>query len=98
MLQLEKVCKAIGFTAEQIGKLLTGKPLSFSGSMYSEEHKQKLNTDSYTAKIAQDIENNNLHLIVDGKYVSDWFKQKYKEFRQSISQRQEPVKRKGMKL
>ena len=45
-LLMENLCQKIGFTAEQIGVLLTGKALNFSGSLYSEEYRRKFNVEN----------------------------------------------------
>lgn len=81
---METVCKAIGFTVEQTAKLLSGKRLSFRGSLYSEEHKRKFDTESLTAQIIQDLEAKKLHLLVDSKHIGEWLKQKQKEFLNSL--------------
>lgn len=74
-----KLIKAIGFTIEQTARLLSGKRLLFIGSLYSEEHKHKFDTENSTIQIAQDSEVKRLHLVVDGKHIGEWFNQKQKE-------------------
>jgi len=40
MINLERLCLAVGFNKEQIATLLTDKPVEYSGELYSEEHKR----------------------------------------------------------
>ena len=98
ILQMEKICKVIGFTAEQVSKLLTGKSLFFSGSLYSEEHKRRFNTDNSTAKIAQDSEAKKLFLVVDGSHITDWFKQKHEDLSIRLSRSRNTDKEKGLRI
>ena len=53
-LQMEDLCRKIGFTVEQIGVLLTGKAVNFSGSLYSEEYRRKFNVVNAEIKIFSD--------------------------------------------
>ena len=53
-LQMEDLCKKIGFTVEQVRVLLTGKALNFSGSLYSEEYRRKFNVVNAEIKIFSD--------------------------------------------
>ena len=39
MINLERLCFAVGFDKEQTATLLTGKPVEYNGELYSEEHK-----------------------------------------------------------
>lgn len=98
MFRMEAVCKAVGYTIEQTARLLSGKSLLFSGSLYSEEHKRKFNTENSTAQIAQDSEAKKLHLVVDGRHIGEWFKQKYDDMSKSLSMSHETDKRRGFKL
>ena len=58
-LQIESLCKRIGFTAEQISVLLAGKALNFSGSLYSEKHRRKFNVENAEIKIFSDSTKSN---------------------------------------
>lgn len=53
-LQMESLCQKIGITAQQIGVLLTGKTLNFSGSLYSEGHRRKFNMENAEIKVFSD--------------------------------------------
>lgn len=83
MLRMEKLCTAAGFTVEQISQLLKGVAVKFSGSLYSEEHNRRFETENSTAKVAQDS-TRKLHLTIDENPITDWFRCKQKEFLHSI--------------
>lgn len=54
MLNLERVCLAVGFSQEQTAVLMMGKPLEYSGELYSEEHKRKFMAKEVIAKVFSD--------------------------------------------
>lgn len=75
-LQMENLCQKIGFTAEQIGVLLTGKALNFSGSLYSEEYRRKFNVENAEIKVFSDsTKPNQLFLHINRQPIVDWFKE-----------------------
>lgn len=41
MIDIERLCLAVGFNKEQTATLLTGNPIEYSGELYSVEHKRK---------------------------------------------------------
>ena len=77
-LQMEKLCQNIGFTAEQIGVLLTGKALSFSGLLYSEDHRRKFHAENVEIKVfSKSIKPNQLFLYVNRQPIVEWFKEQW---------------------
>ena len=79
---MEDQCRKIGFTAEQIGVLLTGKALNFSGSLYSEEHKRKFNVENAEIKMFSDsTKPNQLFLYINRQPVIEWFKVQWNKLR-----------------
>ncbi|WP_289222103.1 MobV family relaxase, partial [Xylanibacter rodentium] len=54
MLNLERFCLAVGFNKEQTAVLMMGKPLEYSGELYSEEHKRKFMAKDVKAKVFTD--------------------------------------------
>ena len=69
-LQMEDLCRKIGFTVEQIGVLLTGKALNFSGSLYSEEHRRKFNVENAEIKVFSDsTKPNQLFMYINRKPI-----------------------------
>lgn len=74
-LQMENLCRKIGFTVEQIGVLLAGKALNFSGSLYSEEHKRKFNVENAEIKVFSDFTKpNQLFLYINRQPIVEWLK------------------------
>lgn len=63
MLNLERFCLSVGFSNEQTATLLTGKPVDYSGELYSEEHKRKFMAKEVKAKVFSD--NGRLILTID---------------------------------
>ena len=77
-LQMEDLCRKIGFTIEQIGILLTGKALNFSGSLYSEEHRRKFKVENAEIKVfADSTMPNQLFLYVNRQPIVEWFKEQW---------------------
>ena len=93
-LQMEKLCQKIDFTAEQIGVLLMGKALSFSGSFYSEEHRRMFNVENAEIKVFSDsTKPNQLFLYVNRQPIVEWFKEQWNNLRLHLS-----PQRKGIRL
>lgn len=81
-LQMEDQCRRIGFTVEQIGVLLTGKALNFSGSLYSEEHKRKFNVENAEIKVFSDFTKpNQLFLYINRQPIVEWLKKQWNNLR-----------------
>ena len=81
-LQMEDLCRKIGFTIEQIGVLLTGKALNFSGSLYSEEHRRKFKVENAEIKVfADSTKPNQLFLYINRQPIGDWFKEQWNNLR-----------------
>lgn len=80
LLQVEKICKAVGFGAELTKRIVRGESVGFKGSLYSPEHKKWLHTDHSTAKSEQDPQDKGrMRLKVDGVDVFGWLKRKHEE-------------------
>ena len=93
-LQMEDLCRKIGFTIEQIGVLLTGKALNFSGSLYSEEHRRKFNVENAEIKVFSDsTKPNQLFLYINRQPVVEWFKEQWNNLKLHLS-----PQRKGIRL
>lgn len=89
-----KLCQKIGFTAEQIGVLLTGKALNFSGSLYSEEHRRKFKVEDAEIKVFSDsTKPNQLFLHINRQPIVDWFKEQWNNIKLHLFSQ-----RKGLKL
>ena len=88
MLNLEKLCLTVGFSKEQTAVLMMGKPLEYSGELYSEEHKRKFMAKDVKAKVFSDKEK--FVLTIDLKPIGDWFKEQFERLRQGVNIRQSP--------
>ena len=81
-LQMEDLCRKIGFTVEQIGVLLTRKAVNFSGSLYSEEYRRKFNVVNAEIKIFSDsTKPNQLFLYINRQPIVEWFKEQWNNIR-----------------
>lgn len=96
MLRIEKLCTAVGFTAEQISQLVKGVAVRFSGSLYSKEHKRRFETQNSTAKVVQESQTQKLHLIIDGNPIAKWFAEKYTQYKEQ--QKAMPPPKRGMRI
>ena len=97
MLRIEKLCTAVGFTAEQISQLVKGIAVKFSGPLYSEEHKRRFETQNSTAKVVQESQTQKLNLIIDGSPIAKWFAEKYTQHKEQQKTTPPPPKR-GIKI
>ena len=88
MLNLERLCLAVGFNKEQTATLLTGKPVEYSGKLYSVEHKRKFMAKEVNAKAFSD--NGRLILTIDLRPIGEWFKEQFEKLKQSLNVRQSP--------
>lgn len=97
MLNLERVCLAVGFSQEQTAVLIMGKPLGYSGELYSEEHKRKFMAKDVNAKVFSD--NGRLILTIDLRPIGEWFKEQFEKLQQRIHRPVSPQRKdRGMKL
>ena len=88
MLNLERLCLVVGFNKEQTATLLTGKPVEYSGELYSEEHKRKFMAKEVTAKVFSD--NGRLILTIDLRPIGKWFREQFEKLKQGVNVRQNP--------
>lgn len=84
-LQIERLCRKIGFTTEQTEHLLTGKALKFSGSLYSDEHRRKFNVENAEIKVfSTSAKPNLLILAVNRQPITEWFKEQWDNLKNRI--------------
>ena len=96
MLRMESVCRTIGFNDEQTTTLIKGKPLQYSGELYSEEHDYKFPVERVTAQITPDpTDKRKLQLNIDKVPFKVWCREKLEKARHFFSQ--EPRQSKGLK-
>ena len=99
MLRMENVCRTVGFDDKQTATLIKGKPLEYSGELYSEEHNCKFTVERITAQITPDpTDKRKLQLNIDKVPFKEWCREKFEKmrnvFRQSV---QRPQKYKELK-
>ena len=87
-LQMEDLCRKIGFTVEQIGVLLTGKAVNISGSLYSEEYRRNFNVVNAEIKIFSDsTKPNQLFLYINRQPIVEWFKEQCNILKKTVNRR-----------
>lgn len=97
MINLERLCLAVGFNKEQTATLLTGKPVEYSGELYSEEHKRKFMAKDVKAKVFSD--NGKFILTIDLLPIREWFKEQFEKLRQMMYRPVQPQRKdRGIKL
>lgn len=85
LLRIENLCKHLGFSDELTKMILEMKPIGFKGKLYSSEYQRKFETEHSVAEVKQHpAEGNKLQFTIDGVSDTSWFRQKYREFQESI--------------
>lgn len=85
LITFESFCRKIGFGTEMIRKMFNREEVGFKGEIFSHEHQRKFHTEHSIAKIEPDPNCTGKHrLSIDGMEVSDWFRQKQKQFLHSL--------------
>lgn len=76
MLRMDEFCRKIGFSDEQTEILIGGKPLKYSGKLYSEMHRKRFKAENVIARISPDENNSrNFTLKIDGQPIIRWFRE-----------------------
>ena len=97
MINIERLCLAVGFNKEQTAILLTGKPIEYNGELYSMEHKRKFMAKDVKAKVFSD--GGKFILTIDLRPIGEWFREQFEKLRQGICRPIQPqTKGKGLKL
>lgn len=98
--RIEKLCQSVGFTPEQTERLLTLKPLEYSGTLYSEEYNRKINVTQVSARIVvEPINRKSFILQINEQGISKWFIEQLEKFRKVMKQPiQSQKKSEGVKL
>lgn len=95
MIRMESVCRTVGFDDEQTTTLIKGKPLEYSGELYSEEHNCKFTVERIIAQITPDpTDKRKLQLNIDKIPFKEWCKEKFEKLRQTLRS----PKQRGIKL
>ena len=97
MIRMESVCRTAGFDVKQTATLIKGKPLEYSGELYSEEHNCKFTVERVTAQITPDpTDKRKLQLNIDKIPFNEWCREKFEKLRDTFCQpiqRQQKYKR-----
>lgn len=86
MIGIERLCLAVGFNKEQTATLLTGKPIEYSGELYSMEHKRKFMAKDVKAKVFSD--GGKFILTIDLRPIREWFREQFDKLKQEFNVRQ----------
>ena len=85
MIRMESVCRTVGFDDEQTATLIKGKPLEYSGELYSEEHDCKFIVEQITAQITPDpADKRKLQLNIDKMPFKEWCRKKCEKLRNTF--------------
>lgn len=88
MIRMENICRTIGFDDEQTEILIKGKPLEYSGELYSEEHNCKFLVERVTAQIAPDpADKRKLQLNINKTQFEVWCREKFRKLQKCINTR-----------
>lgn len=95
-------CQKIGFSNTQARDLINMKPVRFSGELYSSEHSQRFTVNDAELRFDLGREKpSGFRLLINGSSLTQWFRQKYDEFRETlgIKPKQQPeMGKKGIKM
>ncbi|MFV0537072.1 MAG: MobV family relaxase [Dysgonomonas sp.] len=78
-----RLCERIKIPFDIVKQIFAGKKVSYSGELYSPEHKQNFNADGVVFSIGKSKGSKPLLAINDMYYVQ-WFKEQKNKFQQSI--------------
>ena len=79
MIRMESVCRTTGFNDKQTATLIKGKPLEYSGELYSEEHNCKFTVKRVTAQITPDLTD------ISKIPVKEWCREKFEKMQKIIN-------------
>ena len=86
MIRMENVCRTVGFDDEQTATLIKGKPLEYSGELYSEEHNCKFTVERVTAQITPNpTDKRKLQLNINKIPFREWCREKFEKLQQRIN-------------
>lgn len=85
MIRMESVCRTAGFDDEQTATLIKGKPLEYSGELYSEEHNCKFAVERIIAQITPDFtDKRKLQLNINKIPFIEWCREKFEQLRNTF--------------
>lgn len=97
LLRWENFLRSIGLPDDMVRRLFNKETVIGSGELYSKEHSKRFKVESASLKLEQDkAKPENIRFTINGTDIFDWFKQKQKEFLNSIGINQK--EKRGMKI
>lgn len=97
LLRWEGFLKNIGLPDDMVRRLFNKETVVGSGELYSKEHSKRFKAENATLKLEQDKDKlSNIRFSINGTDIFDWFKQKQKEFLNSLGIN--PKESRGMKI
>lgn len=88
MLRMDELCRKVGFNDEQTETLIGGKPLKYSGTLYSEMHRKQFKAENVIARISPDETNGRKFILkIDGLPIVRWFREQAEKLQHCISSR-----------
>ncbi len=85
LLRWEGFLKTIGLPDDMIRRLFNKETVVGSGELYSKEHSKRFKAENAIFKLEQNKDKpSNIRFTINGADIFDWFKQKQKEFLNSI--------------
>ena len=97
LLRWESFLKTIGLPDDMVRRLFNKETVIGSGELYSKEHSKRFKVENASLKLEQDKDKpSNIRFTINGTDVFDWFKQKQKEFLNSLGIN--PKEKKNIKM
>ena len=97
LLRWEKLLKTIGLSDDMVLRLFNKETVVGSGELYSKEHGKRFKVENASLKLEQDkAKPENIRFTINGTDIFDWFKQKQREFLNSLGIN--PKEKRGIKM
>ena len=89
--------KTIGLPDDMVLRLFNKETIVDSGELYSKEHGKRFKVENASLKLEQDkAKSENIRFTINGTDIFDWFKQKQREFLNSLGIN--PKEKRGIKM
>ena len=97
LLRWENFLRSIGLPNDMVRRLFNKETVVASGELYSKEHSKRFKVENATLKLEQNkAKPENIRFTINETDIFDWFKQKQKEFLNSIGVN--PKEKRGMRM
>lgn len=85
MLRMDELCRKVGVNGEQTETLISGKPLKYSGTLYSETYRQRFKAVNVIARITPDETTGRKFILkIDGLPIVRWFREQAEKLQHYI--------------